>query len=80
MIGLAFDENFNNDVLRGLLRRSPKLNVHRVQDAGLRSGNDPAVLWGTGPLQRRANLLVTPLTTFHPIAKGSSWLPTLRTL
>jgi len=24
MIGLAFDENFNNDILRGLLRRNPQ--------------------------------------------------------
>jgi hypothetical protein len=33
MIGLAFDENFNNDVLRGLLRRRPELDVlrHRTQ-------------------------------------------------
>ena len=44
MIGLAFDENFNNDVLRGLLRRRPELDVLRVQDAGLRTRDDPAVL------------------------------------
>lgn len=44
MIGLAFDENFNNDVLRGLLRRRPGLDVVRVQDAGLSSLDDPAVL------------------------------------
>ena len=44
MVRLAFDENFNNDVLRGLLRRNPALEVVRVQDAGLRSADDPAVL------------------------------------
>jgi hypothetical protein len=44
MLGLAFDENFNNDILRGLLRRCPSLNVVRAQDAGLRSADDAAVL------------------------------------
>ena len=44
MIGLAFHENFNNDVLRGLLRRRPELDVLRVQDAGLRTRDDPALL------------------------------------
>lgn len=44
MIRLAFDENFNNDVLRGLRRRNPTLDVVRVQDAGLSSLDDPAVL------------------------------------
>ena len=44
MIALAFDENFNNDVVRGLLRRNPALDVVWVQDAGLSSLDDPAVL------------------------------------
>jgi len=44
MIGLAFDENFNNDILRGLLRRNPGLDLVRIQDAGLSGKDDPAVL------------------------------------
>ena len=44
MIGLAVDENFNNDVLRDLLRRRPGLDVVRVQDAGLSSLDDLGVL------------------------------------
>ncbi len=44
MTALAFDENFNNDVVRGLVRRKPALDVVRVQDAGLTSLDDPAVL------------------------------------
>jgi hypothetical protein len=35
MVALAADENFNNDILRGLLRRKPDLDMVRVQDAGL---------------------------------------------
>lgn len=44
MIGLAIDENFNNDVLRGLLRRNPGLNIVRIQDVGLRTLDDDTIL------------------------------------
>ncbi len=44
MIGLGFDENLNHDILRGLLRRNPALDVIRVQDAGLSGQDDPEVL------------------------------------
>lgn len=44
MLRLLADENFNHDLLRGLLRRLPKLDVVRVQDVGLRQSDDPAVL------------------------------------
>jgi predicted nuclease of predicted toxin-antitoxin system len=44
MIGLAFDENLNHDIWRGLLRRKPTLDVVCVQDAGLSSWDDPSVL------------------------------------
>jgi hypothetical protein len=44
MLLLAADENFNNDILRGLLRRRPDLDVIRVQDAGLSGADDRTVL------------------------------------
>ena len=44
MIGLAFDENFNHDVLRGLLRRNPRLDLIRIQEAGLTRAEDLVVL------------------------------------
>lgn len=44
MIGLAFDENFNHDIIRGLLRRNSRLDVISVQDEGLAGRDDPAVL------------------------------------
>ena len=44
MLLLAADENFNNDILRGLLRRNPNLDIVRVQDVGLRHTPDPTVL------------------------------------
>ena len=44
MLALAVDENFNNDIVRGLLRRKSDLNMVRVQDAGLSGSDDPVVL------------------------------------
>jgi hypothetical protein len=44
MLKLLADENFNNDVVRALLRRDPSLEVVRVQDVGLSGADDPTVL------------------------------------
>jgi hypothetical protein len=44
MLRLATDEDFNNRILRGLLRRNPGLDIVRVQDAGLRGLGDAEVL------------------------------------
>ncbi len=44
MIGLAFDENFNHDILRGMLRRNSNLDGVRLQDVGLSGKDDPTVL------------------------------------
>lgn len=52
MIKLAADENFNNDILRALLRRCPSLDIVRVQDAGLSGADDPAVLAWAAQEQR----------------------------
>ena len=44
MLRLAADENFNGDIVRGLLRRNPKLDIVRIQDVGLSGADDPSVL------------------------------------
>lgn len=38
------DENFNNDIVRGLLRRKPDLDIPRAQDVGLSGADDSTVL------------------------------------
>lgn len=38
------DENFDNSIVRGLLRRKPDIDVVRVQDVGLSGTDDPTVL------------------------------------
>lgn len=44
MLALATDEDFNNRILRGLVRRQPDLDIVRVQDAGLLGRGDAEVL------------------------------------
>lgn len=44
MIRLAVDENFDNDIVRGILRRKPDIDIVRIQDAGLRGKDDPSIL------------------------------------
>lgn len=44
MLRLLADENFNGDIVRGLLRRQPDLDIARVQDVGLAAADDPDVL------------------------------------
>lgn len=44
MLRLAADENLNNDIVRGLLRRRPDLDIVPIQAVGLSGADDPTVL------------------------------------
>ena len=44
MLRFLSDENFNGDIVRGLLLRYPDLDLVRVQDVGLQEMSDPAIL------------------------------------
>ena len=44
MIKLLADENLDNTIIRGLLRRNPYIDIVRVQDIGLSGEDDPVVL------------------------------------
>lgn len=44
MLRYAADENFNNDILRGLRRRDDELDILRVQDVELSGAPDPVIL------------------------------------
>ena len=49
MLRLAADENFNSDIVRGVLRQRPDLDIVRIQDAGLSGADDQTVLeWAAG--------------------------------
>jgi hypothetical protein len=44
MIAFAADENFNFDIVRGLRRRLPDVDVISVQESGLTGADDPTIL------------------------------------
>lgn len=44
MLRLAADENFNSDIVRGVLRQRPDLDIVRIQDVGLSGADDRTVL------------------------------------
>lgn len=44
MLRFLSDENFNNQIVRGILRRRPKTDIVRVQDAGLSKTDDRVIL------------------------------------
>ena len=44
MLKFVADENFDNNILRGLLLRGPDLDIVRVQDVGLLGADDPVIL------------------------------------
>jgi len=52
MLRFLADENFNGRILRGLVRREPRLDVIRAQDVGLTGADDPEVLARAAEEQR----------------------------
>jgi predicted nuclease of predicted toxin-antitoxin system len=44
MLKLLADENFDNTIVRGLLRRRGSIDIVRVQDIGLSGKDDPTIL------------------------------------
>jgi predicted nuclease of predicted toxin-antitoxin system len=60
MLRFAADENFNNNIVRGLLRRKPDLDIVRIQDVGLSGADDPKVFeW----VAQEGRVLLTPDVT-----------------
>ena len=65
MLLLLADENFNNDILRGLLRRKPDLDIIRVQDVGLSNAEDDIILeWAAKSGRVLVTHDVTTVTNF----------------
>ena len=44
MLQLVADENFNNNIVRGVLRRKADVDIVRIQDIGLSQADDPTIL------------------------------------
>ena len=72
MLRLAADENLNNAILRGLLLRSPDLDIVRIQDVGLSGADDHSVLaWAAA--EGRVVLTHDATTmTYHAFQRAAS--------
>ena len=65
MLRLATDEDFNNRIVRGLLRRQPDLDVVRVQDAGLAGEKDEECLPDCDKGIHEPQVLNSQLPAYH---------------
>ena len=75
MLRLVSDENFNGDVVRGMLRRHPDLELVRVQDVGLTQTPDPEILdWaaGEGRVLLSHDVSTVPPAAYQRIADGKA--------
>jgi predicted nuclease of predicted toxin-antitoxin system len=59
------DENFDNDIIRGILRRAPEFDIVRVQDVPPISGEDDPVMLAWATTNERV-LLTHDLSTMIP--------------
>ncbi len=63
MLRFVADENFNQNIIRGLLRRKPDIDIVFIQNVGLSGANDPTVLeWAA---QEGRVLLTHDVSTIH---------------
>jgi hypothetical protein len=70
---LLADENFRNNIVRGLIRLVPTLDVTRVQDEGLSGADDPSVLAWAADNNRIVlthDLETMPVFAFERVSKG----------
>jgi Domain of unknown function (DUF5615) len=73
VLSFLADENFNADIVRGLLRRQPDFDVVTVQDVGLAAADDPAVLeWAAanGRIVVTHDVNTMPAFAFDRVAAG----------
>jgi hypothetical protein len=81
MLRLATDEDFNNRIVRGLLRRQPDLDLVRIQDAGLAGTDDDEVLaWAAseGRILITHDVTTMKQTAYDMIAGGLANAGSLR--
>jgi len=67
------DENFNNTLLRALIKAAPNLDVIRVQDTEVYQANDPAVLeWAAkeGRILLTHDIRTMPKYVFERVQAG----------
>jgi len=74
MLRLVADENLDNDLIRGLLHRSPGADIVRIQDVGLSGRPDDEVLaWAAreGRVLLTQDLRTVPRYAYERVRAGS---------
>jgi hypothetical protein len=74
---LLTDENFNGDIIRGLLLRQQDLDIVRVQEVGLAGHDDPEILAWAAVNDRIPSLTIEPPCPTLPTnvsRQVTSWL------
>ena len=75
MMRFLADENFNNDLLHGLLNADPGLDIIRVQDTGMYQADDPTLLeWASkeGRILLTHDVRTIPKYVFERVQAGLS--------
>lgn len=77
MLMLAADENFNNNIVRGLFRRNPQLDIVRIQDVGLSGADDPTILeWAAEEGRVLLTHDVSTITHYaYERVRAGKWMP-----
>jgi len=73
VLALLTDENFNGDIVRGLRRRRPLIDLVRVQDVGLSGAQDPPILeWAAhaGRIVLTHDLKTVPRYAYERVRAG----------
>jgi hypothetical protein len=75
VLGFLADENFDADIITGVRRRSPEIDIVRVQDVGLTRADDHTILaWAA----KAGRLLLThdvATVTKHAYERAGAGLP-----
>jgi hypothetical protein len=74
VLPLLTDENFNGDIVRGLRRRRPEIDLLRVQDVGLSGALDPPILLvSTLQISPRIKPSYSSVSAWRSTEEGASW-------
>lgn len=75
MLCLAADENSNNDIVRGLLRRKPELDIIRVQDAAFPATPIRSYWSGVQTMVACCSHMMSGQSPKHAFARASAGKP-----
>ena len=75
MLRLAADENFNNNIVRGVLRRNEQVDIVTIQEVGLSGADDETLLQWAADENRVLLTHDASTLTKHAYARIEAGLP-----